>query len=207
MNLLQSIAAVALALAGMGAGAAPITFALSTSGVVSPTHPDPWVLTAGGVTLTLSNPQGQTGFVTDPDGLFLARGGLWYGRVTAFDLRFSSSVKIVSYEIGYVALFQSEAPLSSFALTGGVTGAASALNNPLTAVGPFNVSSDYILNANQTGRFTASGGGGGLSQLKFLTVETVAIAPPTGGTVPEPSTLALLAAAAIGGFAARRRAA
>lgn len=208
--LLKSALALALGLSALDASATVITFDLFSGSVVD--HASPWAISSGGVTLTLSNPVGPTsgnGFTTDSDGLYLAPSGIWNGRITAFDLVFSSAVKVTGYEIGFVA----GTPLASFALTGGIVGAASSLNNALTSVGTFNLSSDYILSANQTGNFAASGGGDGLTQLKRITVDTDFTPPGGGGTaVPEIDALAGTGALTLLGFglalaSERRRAA
>ena len=118
--------------------------------------------------------------------------------MTSFDLSFTSAAKITAYSVGFTQALTT----ASFDLTGGRTGAASVLNNSLLNTGNFNLSSDYILNANQTGHFAASitGGGGRLSQILTLTIDTNV----PSGNVPEPGSLALFTIG-LAGFAVRRK--
>ena len=186
--------ALSLGLLSLDATAALITFDFSSLG----NGLSSLSVTNGGVTANLTNPAGNSGkFYTDADGIYITD-STDFNSLTSFDLSFTSAAKITAYSVGYV----NSLTTASFDLTGGRTGAASALNNSLLTVGSFNLSSDYILNANQTGHFAATitGSVSRLSQFKTLTIDTNV----PSGNVPEPGSLALFTIG-LAGFAARRK--
>jgi hypothetical protein len=195
--------AVAALLTSSIASASTITFDLSS--VSYTTHSNPWSITSGGVTLTLSNPTGPqspANFFTDSDGLFLTANNITgSGSLMGFDLVFSSDVTIQSYEIQYYTV-SGQGSAASFDLTGGATGASSSMNNTLTAYGIIPLSSPYSLAANQVGSlavyFTPQTPANSVSQILKLEASVNA--------VPEPSTCVLaLAGLAAGGFSMWRR--
>jgi hypothetical protein len=161
--------------------------------------------TSGGVTITLSNyAGGLASYQTDIDGLFISdqTSAFNLGCLLEFDVKFSSDVKILSYVVGYSQSLTS----SSFNLTGGRTGAASSLNNSLKNAGSYNLSSDYILNANQNGRFAATIAGSNtrLTELKSFTVDTNVPSAPSNNSVPEPGSMVVFAMGLTGWIARRR---
>jgi hypothetical protein len=193
--------AVWSSLLSFNALSAVITFGFSNRG----TGTSNLSFTSGGVTITLSNYAGGTaGYQTDGDGLFISDRTTEFssGSLLEFDVKFSSDVKILSYVVGYTQTLTS----SSFNLTGGRTGAASSLNNNLTTAGSYNLSSDYILNANQNGRFaaTVTGTNTRLTQLKSFTVETNVPSAPINNSVPEPGSMVVFAMGLTGWIARRR---
>lgn len=189
--------ALILASSSFDAEAAIITFDFSSRGNNATTLS----VTSGGVTVTLSNPTGNaqyTGFQTDSDGLFISNAGAPFnlGALTGMNISFSVDAKIISYSVGYT---QSLTGSNFFNLTGGRADAASSLNNSLGSAGSYNLSSNYILGANQLGTFlaTVNGGSTRLTELKTLTIDT-SVTP-----VPEPSSVGFAGAVALGvwGFA------
>ncbi len=195
--------ALILGLVSFDAAAAIITFDFSNRG----TNATSLSFASGGVTISLTNPAGNgsfNGFQTDSDGLFVSNAGAPFnlGALTSMNISFSVDAKITGYSVGYTQTLTD----ARFDLTGGRADAASALNNTLTSVGSYNLSSPYILNANQAGLFSATvtGGSTRLTELKTLTIDTNV---PSGQpvTVPEPSSLALLTTIGLAAFAIRRK--
>ena len=189
--------ALSLGLMSFDTAAAIITFDFSTTTATTPTLS----VTSGGVTVDMTNPTGHppnSSFTTfSPVGFFVTDTG--NNGLLSFDLKFTSAAKITAYSVGYVQ----DLTAASFDLTGGRAGAASSLNNSLLTVNSFNLSSDYILDANQTGHFAASiagTDGDRLSVLKNLTIDTTV----PSGNVPEPGSLALFTIG-LAGFAVRRK--
>jgi len=187
--------AVILGSAAFDAAAGIITFDFSSKG----TNATSLSFASGGVTISLTNPTGNgayTGFQTDSDGLFVSNAGAAFnlGALTGMKISFSTAAKITSYSVGYTQTLTA----ASFNLTGGRTGAASSLNNTLLTAGSYNLSSDYILDANQPGTFAASitGGSTRLTQLKTLTIDTN-VSP---AAVPELDALGSTGAVALMGF-------
>ncbi|MCX7097137.1 MAG: PEP-CTERM sorting domain-containing protein [Methylococcales bacterium] len=193
------ILALGLGLCSLNAAAAIITFDF---GALAPSvYGSSLNITSGGVTLSLTNPAvhpTQSEFETDGDGIFITDDTNFSG-VTSFDLKLSVDAKITGYSITY----NQDLTSASFNLTGGRTGAASSLNNSLLTSGNFSLSSDYILNANQTGSFSATltGNAFRVTQLHTLTIDTNV----TSNNVPEPSALALFGLG-LAGFRSFRRA-
>ena len=193
--------AVWSSLLSFNALSAVITFDFSSRG----TGTSNLSFTSGGVTITLSNYAGGLAkYQTDSDGLFISDQTVAFnlGCLLEFDVKFSSDVKILSYVVGYSQTLTS----SSFNLTGGRTGAASSLNNNLTSAGSYNLSSNYILNANQNGRFAATIAGGStrLTELKSFTVDTNVPSAPSNNSVPEPGSMVVFAMGLTGWIARRR---
>lgn len=205
MNLSKLSLAASLILGSLSfdAAASIITFDFSSKG----TNATSLSVISGGVTVTLTNPAGNgiyTGFQTDSDGLFVSDAGAPFnlGALTSMNLSFSSSAKIISYSVGYSQTLI----VASFNLTGGRSGAASSLANTLSTTGSYNLSSDYILDANQAGLFSAtlSGGSTRLTELKTLTIDTNVASTPSSA-VPEPASLALITTIGLAAFATRRK--
>jgi len=207
MNINLSRLSLALALIlgvfSLDAAAAIITFDFSNRG----TNATSLSVTSGGVTVNLTNPTGNgvyNGFQTDSDGLFLSNAGAPFnlGALTSMNISFSSSAKIIGYSVGYTQTLSA----ASFDLTGGRADGASALNNNLLSAGSYNLTSSYILDANQAGLFTATMAGSStrLTELKTLTIDTAVPGGPIS-TVPEPASLALFTTIGLAAFAVRRK--
>ena len=185
VSKLSLAVALILGLSATGATAGIITFDFSNRG----TNANSLSFASGGVTVTVNNPTGNgthTGFQTDSDGLFISNAGAAFnlGALTGMNIKFSVDAKITAYSVGYT---QGLSASTFFNLTGGRAGAASSLNNSLASAGSYNLTSDYILDANQAGTFAATVNGGStrLAELKTLTIDTNVV------PVPEPSTITI----------------
>ncbi len=204
MNLFRRFLAPALllVLVSFDAAAAIITFDFSNQG----TNATSLSVTSGGVTVSLTNPGGNgayNGFQTDVDGLYVSDAGQSFSSasLTSMNISFSVDAKITSYSVGYTGSLTN----ATFDLTGGRADGASSLGNSLASTGSFNLSSLYILSANQAGLFSATvtGGSTRLTELQTITIDTnVPSAPPT---VPGPSSLVLFTTLGLAAFAIRRK--
>lgn len=198
VSKLSLAVALILGLSASGATAGVITFDFSNKG----TNATALSFASGGVTVTVNNPTGNgsyTGFQTDSDGLFISNAGAPFnnGALTGMNIKFSVDAKITGYSVGYT---QTLTGSNFFNLTGGRAGAASSLNNSLASAGSYNLTSLYILNANQAGTFAATVNGSStrLAELKTLTIDTNV---PSAGGVPELDGQAGTGAVALLGFA------
>lgn len=158
------------------------------------------IKTVDGVTLTVSAPSPNATFSADSDGVCILGSALRSGfceGIDSFDLTFSSSVQLISYNLDFVAALDGNETMT---LSDGIS--TSVENSPFTT-GSRNFANQFTVAANQAISVTNSGNNDGSEILQVSQIEVELSATPVPFEVSP--TLGLLTIGGIWGVSRLRK--